>query len=522
MIGNYTKDFVKDYISTHKKDKDIFCDEKKIITALNAKNVDEPGGFFDLYVKDKPFNKQWISFILSIIDNNFKLTGQKTILNQLFKYINHGNFIDDNDILTSLLNNVSGHGEHRDSINWFRKNIENGFVITQDFRDSLTDWCMFYDEMECIYFEKTGKREPWQNQKFIDKLYKTSGYVVKTFIEKHVGNNQKNIDKFIQLSEAIIKKFWLKASYSYMREQEKEFIIFMLQNNTYYNEGILGVFLIEIFNDYDIDNLNVDIGQLIENKLNNINKLFDINKLGGLLEEYAITLKNQQIIKVLHNLYTLKVTKFVKLSFNKILELYNTELYNNNYYEIPFIEYIYGKQLTQEDYMKLLMINNFSDKVMTYLGDKLLNDLELSNKIFNLALQTHNDDIISHFIDQKYNITQDIILKTDPSNLYIYKENKIFMTKETVHKYYRKYHNNITLDTLLTLSEYNNHPEDFKQIQQDIELNYLEKLISDDEKFLVLIKELNENKPIITLDMIVYLATDKNKNILYDYYKNNN
>ena len=94
------------------------------------------------------------------------------------------------------------------------------------------------------------------------------------------------------------------------------------------------------------------------------------------------------------------------------------------------------------------------------------------------------------------------------------------MDKDTLYKYYRKYYNfHEGIRYLIEFSEYHNHPEDFKEIQQEIELNELENMITT-ENILPVINKLNENVE-ITLDMIVYLSSETNRNVLYDYYLRN-
>jgi hypothetical protein len=74
---------------------------------------------------------------------------------------------------------------------------------------------------------------------------------------------------------------------------------------------------------------------------------------------------------------------------------------------------------------------------------------------------------------------------------------------------------------LIYFTEYHNHPEDFKEIQKEIELTDFEELICNNNNTYMLILEL-EKKPIVTLDMITYLANDENKNIVFDYYLKQN
>ncbi len=517
-MSHYIKDLITTYADSHKKDKTKYTNTKEILKELKTPaSFDKEGGFYDTYAKNKPFDQDWWTYVISIIALNINGTMQVDIITKIFNKFNMGEFIEDETLVIYLINSLNSHGtDNQSNLHWIRKNIQNGFVITENFRENISSYCTFYNELECIYFEKKSKREPWQNQKFIEKLYRTEDYVVERFINMHIGDNQKHIDKFIQLTEVYIKKNWQTRSYNYLSSPLKEFVIFMLKNKDYYNDAMVYLFLLEYRDHYEATDL--DIVELIVNKLNSNNKILDVMNVNDILKEYNIEVDAQKKVGIFRTIYELKINTFKKITMDDILLLFNRDLYNNQFYIISFIEYICENKLSDNDYIKLVTIKEFTDKVLSHFGKKLLDNLSLSNKIFTIGLQTNNQRIITHFINQKYDITQDIILQTMPQNLEIYQKNNIYMTKETLYKYYRKYYHLIKLDTLIKYSEYHNNPEDFKLDSKDIELNYFESLIADNNKQLVLIKELSENKHKITLDMILLLAHKDNKYILYEYY----
>ncbi len=80
----------------------------------------------------------------------------------------------------------------------------------------------------------------------------------------------------------------------------------------------------------------------------------------------------------------------------------------------------------------------------------------------------------------------------------------------------------MSIEQLKSYSIYENDDEEFNKIKSQLELNELEKLISCDNTYnlIKLIEYLDVNTPLITIDMIIYQSTNATRQILYEYYKN--
>ncbi len=509
-------------------DENQYCFDKKIITAaLKKKN----NTFYADYVKDKPFNPQWVEFVLSILSEH--TIEDFNILNHLFENAKEGQYVNNVEIISKIVkDNLDYYENHGDKLiekymtkyQWLRTNINNGFKITSEFISNIRKYFIIYDELTLVHFEKTSSREPWQNQKFIEKLYKAETIIIKLFIDKHL-TTEKNKQKFINLSEAYFKK----NSHSLTNQNYVVGVYgqFMLSMSNYYNDYIMTLFLLDYHNFYNFikynnnkkyfpQDISVDV---INNFMKKHNKIIDFNKINDITKEYNYTFADHHILNLINNIYSNKFTEFKKLNMLDLLKYYKTASQGD---KIEKLEYMYDGKFTEQDYYSLMLIYEFTDELLEKYGQKILKNNELSKKIFHNALNVDNEIIVEYFLHNKYNVTNEDILNTKSNDILIlYTQNNIFMTKDVLYKYYRKYYSNHTLDNLIYFTEYHNHPEDFKEIQKEIELSEFEELICNNENTYMLIVEL-EKKPIVTIDMIVYLANDENKIILYDYYLKQN
>ncbi len=510
-----------DEINNHK-----YCFDKKIITAALLKKKNNT--FYVDYVKDKPFNLEWVEFVLGILSEH--TIEDFTILNHLFENAKEGQYVNNINIISKIIkDNVDYYENHGNNwvekyINkyqWLRTNINNGFKVTSELISNIRKYFTIYDELTLVHFKKTTSREPWQNQKFIEKLYKSESIIIKMFIDKHL-TTEKNKQKFINLSEAYFKKddnnFNNKINLGI-------YVQFMLSQSNYYNEYIMILFLRNFENIYNFlilekkyfpQDISMDV---INSFMKKNNKIIDLNIINKITKEYNCNLEERDIYYLLNDIYKYKFTEFKKLNIQELLKIYKIA---SNEDKIEKLEYFYDGKFTEEDYYSLILMYSFTSKLLENYGEKILKNNELSKKIFNNALNVDNEIIVEYFLNNKYNVTDEDILNTKSNEiLLLYKEHNIFMTKDVLYKYYRKYYNNHILDNLIHFTEYHNHPEDFKEIQKEIELTEFEELICNTENTYMLILEL-EKQPIVTLDMIVYLANDENKNILYDYYLKQN
>jgi hypothetical protein len=504
--------------------KDLYCwDQKKIIASLKkVKN----NTFYEDNIKDKPFNPEWVGFVLSTMATFVSTKDDNKLFNQLFENAKPGQYINNNELLGKMISEntdyYENHGEnwienYMVKYKWIRTNIENGFIVTPELILKVRKYFAIYDELTLVYFEKKTSREPWQNQKIIEKLYKAEAIVLQMFIDKNL-TTEKNKQKFITLSEAYFKK---DNTCFNERNNLGVYFQFMLSQSNYYNEYVIISLLCyyDIISNYLILNKKyfpVDISMdIINNFMKKNNKVINLNKMYEITKEYNCCFEDYEISHLINNIYKYKFTEFKKINMSELLNIYKT---TNTEDKIEKLEYFVDHKFTDEDYYSLMLIYNFSDELLKKYGEKILKNNELSKKIFYDAANTGNDIIIEYFLLNKYNVTDEDIINTHSSNiLLLYKENNIFMTKDLLYKYYRRNYNNCSIDALIKLSEYHNHPEDFEEIRKEIELTEFEELICNSDRIHLLIDAL-EKKPIVTLDMIVYLANNESKNILYDYY----
>jgi hypothetical protein len=503
-----------------------YCFDKKIISSALLKKKNNT--FYTDYVKDKPFNPDWVEFILTILSEH--TIEDFNILNQLFENAKEGQYVGNVEIISKIIKESQDYYENHGNnwiekyitkYQWLRTNINNGFKITSGVMSNIRKYFLIYDELTLVHCEKTSSREPWQNQKFIDKLYKAETIIFKLFIDKHLTTD-KNKQKFINLSEEYFKKNSDNLCNSY---KIGVYTQFMMSIPNYYNDYIMILFLRDYDKFYNFVLLNnkyfpQDIStDIINNFMKKHNKIIDFNKIYDISKEYNYNFTDQQILNLINNIYYYKLTEFKKLNMLELLKYYKTAIQGD---KIEKLEYMYDGKFTDEDYYSLMLIYEFTDELLKKYGQNILKNNELSKRIFYNAVNVDNDIIVEYFLNNKYNVTDEDILNTKSNDILIlYKQNNIFMTKDVLYKYYRKYYSNHILDNLIYFTEYHNHPEDFKEIQKEIELTDFEELICNNNNTYMLILEL-EKKPIVTLDMITYLANDENKNILFDYYLKQN
>jgi hypothetical protein len=505
---------------------DEYCFDKKIITAALLKKKNNT--FYTDYVQNKLFNPEWVELVLSILSEH--TLEDFNILNQLFENAKDSQYVDNVEIISKIIKDnldyYENHGnnwidKYMTKYQWLRININNGFIVTSEIISKIGKYFLIYDELTLVHCEKTNSREPWQNQKFIEKLYKTEAIIFKLFIDKHLTTD-KNKQKFINLSEAYFKKN------AHNFNNNNNYIIgiytqFMLSIPNYYNDYIMILFLHDCDNFYNfvlenkkyfLQDISTDV---INNYMKKHNKLIDFNKMDDITKEYNYNFADQQILNLINNIHYYKLTEFKKMNMLDLLKYYKTAIQGDR---IEKLEYMYDGKFTDEDYYSLMLIYEFTDELLKKYGQNILKNNELSKKIFYNAVNVGNELIVEYFLNNKYNVTDEDILNTKFSEILIlYKQNNIFMTKDVLYKYYRKhYNNNMTLDNLICFTEYHNHPEDFKEISKEIELTDFEELICNNENIYMIINELEKN-PIITLNTIVYLANSESKNILYDYYR---
>jgi len=529
----YIQNLINSTIKDETRDKTYCYDTQEIVKSLKTIDYNDEKGFYNKYVKDKPFNKKWWTFIISIINYN-KLYGiNNSILNEIFKNFNKDEYIDDVKNINNIINISYEYIDNKNyktyitKYTWLRKNIENGFIVTDLITDNINTYNMLYDELTLVHFQKKGTKDPWQNQKFINKLYSAEYLITKMFISKHLFDqkkisDQKKIDKFINLSENLLKKHNTQCF-------KKDNIIhtltyLMINNNDYFNEHIIILFLLyydnheEFYNAHICDIIIKITPQMINDKLKREKKIIDVININNITNEYNVFITNRNTMTLINNIYKLNITEFKKIKIDDILQIFS-DPYNKKMFTMDMIYNIYDGIFTDEDYYKIIFVSEFTEEILKKINDKLITNSNITKKIFKRALQVDNKIIIKYFLDNKYNVTNEDILNTsDYKILQLYKDYNFLMDKDTLYKYYRKYNYGIRLSNLICYTEYHNHPEDFKEIEKEIELNKLELLITNNFNKILLITELNENKPIITLDMIIYLASDTTKKILYDYY----
>ncbi len=507
--------------------KDDYCwNEKTLTTALSKKKNNT---FYNDYIKDKPFNTEWVEFVLTIVS---KYTIEDyDILNKIFENAKEGQSINNVEIISKIIKDNLDYYEncgdnwidkYMNKYKWLRININNGFKITSELLSNVRKYYTIYDELSLIHLEKTTSREPWQNQKFIEKIYKSEFIIMNMFINKHLTND-KNKQKFINLSEAYFKK-----NDNYLnnnRDHLALYVQFMLTATDYYNDFIMIIFLVHYDRIIDFITKNKkyitqNISPEIINKyMKKHNKLIDFNEINKITSEYKCKLEDYHIHYLINNINTYKFTEFKKLNISELLKYYKSFTNDD---KIENLEYLHDGKFSDEDYYSLMLINNFTPQVLKKYGEKILKNNELSKKIYFNACNCGNKLIVEYFLLNKYNVTDEDILNTSRQNILdIYKQNNIFMTKDVLYKYFRKQYINFSLDELIQFTEYHNHPEDFEEIRKEIELNDFEEMICLSNNLQVLLLEL-EKKPIVTLDMILYLANDDNRNILYEYYKKQN
>jgi hypothetical protein len=270
------------------------------------------------------------------------------------------------------------------------------------------------------------------------------------------------------------------------------------------------------------DNLPEEYYNKLIAKLDKDNQLVDFNII--FKEEYKELIKNK--LALFDFIIEKNFKHFKQLTFEIILSIFSkydkiTHAKLNKIFSIESIKFLTKtSDITSRDIENLLLlpIDKLSEDIITIIkSDKIY----LTENIFKKAIISNNKYIVEYFINNKFIVDkQHLMLANSIEMLQVFKKNNFYLDFDSYHELVRT--KKMSIEQLKTYSIYENDDDEFNKIKSQLELNELEKLISSDNTYnlIKLIEYLDINKPLITLDMIIYQSTNANRQILYEYYKN--
>ena len=241
-------------------------------------------------------------------------------------------------------------------------------------------------------------------------------------------------------------------------------------------------------------------------------------------EEYKELIKNK--LALFDFIVEKNFKQFKQLTFETILSIFSTYDKNlhaklNKIFSMDSIKFLTKtSDITSRHIENLLLlpIDKLSEDIITIIkSDKKY----LTENIFRKAIISNNKYIVEYFINNKFIVDkQHLILVNSIEMLQVFKKNNFYLDFDSYRELVRT--KKMSIEQLKTYSIYENDDDEFNKIKSQLELNKLEKLISSDNTYnlIKLIEYLDINKPLITLDMIIYQSTNSNRQILYEYYKN--
>ena len=495
------------------------------------KNIKEFNDFYTLYVLNKPFSEHWWKFVLSAYILNTKYRDEEDekelkILTNIFDTFQKGEFIKDNKLVALLLICNNNYYYDNEIPLWFTKNIENGFTITGELMRELPRYKKITKILEITNISPKKKCEGWESKIFINKLfsYVRDGVNLTIFTNKYIQNKDSETKKFVQYTEDYLKNKLLKNKYlcpklifnlmdfSFDNDNVKSNLIFITYMYLYsinklynyyeetevYNTSIYNKFLQKLEKQKIILDFNIIINSELKNCFMEKIQFFDfiikknIINFKPLSEEYILEILSSDNKKSCENLFSINGIKFLL----KITEL-----------STAFIE-------------KLLMcpIEKLSLDLINIIKS---NKKYLTENIFTKSIIMNNTHIVDYFINNKFIVNKNHqLLANSIEMLQVFKNNNIYLDFDSYRELVRT--KKMSIDQLKSYSIYENDDDVFEKIKSKLELNELDKLISCDNTYnlIKLIEYLDVNKPQITLDMIIYQSTNSNRQILYEYYKN--
>ena len=493
--------------------------------------------FYNEYVIGKEFSEHWWIFVLAIYHNKYDLSSEQELdandtfyvgfINKIFNGFKKGEIITNYDILYALINKHNIYISNQ--YDWFYKNIENGFVVEKKFIAGINKYNSLKTELELTTISPTKKGEGFESKMFIQKLFKQAyndPHIIEKFINKYIANKPESIKKFIHLTENYLIERLTKHKYMY---QNLIFIIinFICKEPSANSNLIYIIFLyqyqqgrLRIWN--QADNLPEEYYNKLIAKLDKNNQLIDFEII--FKEEYKELIKNK--LALFDFIIEKNFKQFKQFTFETILSIFSTYDKNlhaklNKIFSMESIKFLTKSPDITSRYVEnllLLPIDKLSEDIITIIkSDKKY----LTENIFRKAIISNNKYIIEYFINNKFIVDkQHLILVNSIEMLQVFKKNNFYLDFDSYRELVRT--KKMSIEQLKSYSIYENDDEEFNKIKSQLELNELEKLISCDNTYnlIKLIEYLDVNTPLITIDMIIYQSTNATRQILYEYYKN--
>ena len=526
QIFEYCKNKKDEYHNKFDKDlcliKDILDDYKKLNKA----------DFKKKYITDRQFDSNYWCYILLSSQEHFNQVDRDIFVDYIFSIFDINQYIDDEQIIYGIMQSQNCYYAKV----WLLINIDNGFRPNEYFikylNINIDIYILILDEQS----NKTKKRPLWLNKKSIKNILTTYYLEFRFYYMKQMCNCAKKLDRtkcelFIELLEDYFNLYIINEKYiRSFSELFDIYIDFMLSLDWYYND----LYILHYLGSKKYNNNDVNKDDEYQKFLNTINKL-KLDKNNKILT--VMNNKQEKTNKVysyyfkytiLYNIYKFNITHFKKLDQNELILLLNEfNDYERMPFDIDFIKYIYDDINNDNNndtqlITTLIYINN------TYIQQQIIkwieSDLTILNRdLLDICILNSQKQTIKIFLSNKYEITQeDILLTSDYDILLLYKDFNFLMTKDTLYKYYRL-HDHYNINDLINVSIFCNE-ENNETLISEIEYTPFENLLRKNinSNIVLLTKELNTKKPILTFEDLIFNVNQDNRHILYNYYLNQN
>jgi hypothetical protein len=468
------------------------------------------------YVGDKPFNKQWWSFILCNIKHYIFLV---SYINNIFNNFSIGEYIDNEKILEELYQ-TSPHSEYQ----YIFKNIDNGHVPSETFFDSFSQ----VSTRVRLFMLPNNKQLKsskfvWLNKKNIKELCclgqfePTDSYILNKITTYLLGTDQINIDMFIDLVDNYLARDTYKSLSFYKIIQF--YIKFLLDTKQNIKIEYIYKCIYNYMYDYYYDNYTrLDLTERICDYMIKNNIIIDV--INNNIFSSSISK-----VQLLGYFYRNNINCFKKLCSDELLKVIignGTQFFDDDQ-DITNINFI--KFIADDDLNKSLIDTTVYIECMNKISIDILNASPslINHDLLEKVIFNSNIVLVKYLLENKCVITQEDILQTKSLNIIeLYSKYNFYMTKDTLYKYTRIYKKKVT-----DLIKYSIFCNDSIEIQNtiinELELNKYEILLSTNKGVnRIYLKHALDNKEFIVTKYMLHLSHDENRSLLLDYYVDDN
>jgi hypothetical protein len=487
----------KNIHDTHEKNMNIY---KDVLNNYSKKNLK------DYIIK----NIDKYDYILLCIGDILCDIYENEYLIELFKKLE--NIKINNYAFAYLLYKYSKNKTSKHIIDLIDFIIKNNDIDLNIVEKSISDWLTIiyginkkwrYNQslkyiLDLLYLDNIKN---YNTKIFIKTIFNVEFDIFKEFLSRKIKNNTKIIEK-INSNCLLLLDNSTNNNINYM---------YFMFNTDIYNEK----YILKCLCDKDYINFY---------KINKINdKIEKNNKIITITDEYN---KN-----LLINIFDYKFKFFKKLTIKELVNILNKyNIYSQYLIEckiikesdkfnslITFLNYFSETPIDETNFYEFIFLYDIGNIIFNNYISEVLKSSELCDKIFMNALITSNINIIETLLNNKYELNKDLLLYCSEYSLSILAKYNYLLDEDSLIKYSR-IHYDFNFDNIIKYSIYKDcELTELEDIKNKLKLNDLDNIIVN-SSLSELINYLNEYKPKIDLESIIYCHNGLKRKILLDYY----